>query len=264
MRRYVDGLMLAIQFFTIFPIRREIPMTAKNVDGLIRMLPLFGFLFGGIYAGIAYMLIAGTSVSPLMVSFILWLLAIVLTGALHLDGWIDASDAFFSYRDRERRLEIMSDPQTGAFGVISVLVLLATKFVFIYEVITKLETISYLLIILIPFFARILTGLILVLLPPAKKSGLGFYFQQAVQRGTLKFYAIYLIPISLLLWVWHDPHYWMVLVMVLCTLIAFFLLRKKIVQWFGGMTGDIAGAAQEGMEVFLWIIVWGLHFFVMG
>ena len=50
---------------------------------------------------------------------------------------MDASDAFFSYRDRERRLEIMKDPRIGAFGVLRCLVLLSARFLFIYEIILR-------------------------------------------------------------------------------------------------------------------------------
>ena len=52
-----------------------------------------------------------TPFSPLAAAFFVWLALIVLTGGIHLDGWMDASDAFFSYRDKQKRLEIMKDPQ---------------------------------------------------------------------------------------------------------------------------------------------------------
>ena len=264
MKAYLNGLILTIQFFSIFPIRKEVQMTDKNMNGLILALPFFGLVLGVVYSGITYLLVEVVVLSSLMITFVLWLLAIILTGAIHLDGWMDASDAFFSYRDKQRRLEIMEDPHIGAFGVISAIVLLATKFIFIYEVVLQLEMLSYLLILLIPFFSRILTGMMLVLVPAAKKAGLGFFFQQATKKRSLGFYFIYFISIAFLLSVWRNELLWVFLLLLLFTLGSFLFLRKKVLRWFGGMTGDVIGASQEGLEVGLWMIVWLLHFFVMG
>src|SRR5699024_3730555 len=197
MRACFYGLILNLQFFTVIPVHRDIPMSNKNIRGLIGTLPLVGLLFGVMYSGITYLLVEVTSLSTLMISFVIWLLAIVLTGAIHIDGWIDTSDAFFSYRDRKKRLEIMIYHQKHAFVVISVIVLLFTKFLFIYEVMFHLNTSTYIFILFIPFFSRMLTAMMLILIPSAKEEGLRFFFQRAVKKHTLAFYVIYVIPISL-------------------------------------------------------------------
>src|SRR5690625_5066357 len=163
MRACFYGLILNLQFFTVVPVRREIPMSNKNIRGLIGTLPLLGLLLGVMYSGITYLLVEVTSLSTLMISFVIWLLAIVLTGAIHIDGWIATSDAFFSYRDRKKRLEIMTDPRTGAFGVISVIVLLFTKFLFIYEVMLHLDTSTYIFFLFILFLSLLLICLFVIL-----------------------------------------------------------------------------------------------------
>jgi adenosylcobinamide-GDP ribazoletransferase len=43
---------------------------------------------------------------------------------LHLDGWVDCCDALFASTSRERRLEILKDVRTGAFGVAGAVVLI--------------------------------------------------------------------------------------------------------------------------------------------
>lgn len=42
---------------------------------------------------------------------------IALTGALHLDGFLDGCDAFFASASPERRREILKDPRHGTFAV---------------------------------------------------------------------------------------------------------------------------------------------------
>ncbi len=53
---------------------------------------------------------------------------VVLTGGLHLDGLADCFDGMFHASNPERRLQIMKDPHTGAFGVIGLILVLLIKF----------------------------------------------------------------------------------------------------------------------------------------
>jgi adenosylcobinamide-GDP ribazoletransferase len=45
-------------------------------------------------------------------------LPLLFTGGIHMDGFMDTADALSSHQPRERKLEIMKDSHTGAFGVI--------------------------------------------------------------------------------------------------------------------------------------------------
>ena len=53
-----------------------------------------------------------------------WLL---LTRALHFDGFLDIFDGLFGGFTPERRLEIMKDSRVGAFGAIAIAMALLTK-----------------------------------------------------------------------------------------------------------------------------------------
>ncbi|WP_106496485.1 adenosylcobinamide-GDP ribazoletransferase [Lentibacillus sp. Marseille-P4043] len=264
MKSYVNGLIITIQFFSILPIHQEVPMTAKNLERAIRMFPLFGLLMGLTYGGSLYGLTEWTLFSPLAIAFFIWLLPIILTGGIHLDGWMDASDAFFSYRDQTKRLEIMNDPRIGAFGVLSVIVLLSAKFLFIYEIMLGLKFHSIVLIIFVPFFSRIVMGMMLALVHPAKETGLGHLFQQSCKRSTLWSYFIYLILFTFIGWFTGIPILLMVMGMFLVALMLFLVIRKKVRKWFGGITGDVVGASMEGVEVCLWMMIWLLHYYGMG
>ena len=112
----------------------KFPWIVIHIEKAIKMFPLLGILQGIFYAFLLYGLVNWTPFSPLAAAFFVWLSLIFLTGGLHLDGWMDASDAFFSYRDKQKRLEIMKDPRVGAFGVLSIIVLLSARFLFIYEI----------------------------------------------------------------------------------------------------------------------------------
>jgi adenosylcobinamide-GDP ribazoletransferase len=52
---------------------------------------------------------------------------LALTGALHVDGLADTADGVLPHLDRRRRLEVMAEPDVGAFGVAAVVVVLVLR-----------------------------------------------------------------------------------------------------------------------------------------
>ena len=239
-------------------------MDKKYIHRAIQTFPLVGIFLGLILGGVLYALEEWAPFSTLAIAFILWLLTIVLTGGLHLDGWIDASDAFFSYQDQARRLEIMKDSRTGAFGVISVIVLLGARFLFIYEIIGRLHVWSYFLIILLPFLSKCVMGYLLCKMPLAKKEGLGAFFQSAARKNSLHLYWVYILISIIVAFVLGTEFGILLAILLAATAVFLLFLKRKIVAWFGGITGDVLGASVEGVELWLWFILWLLHYFVMG
>ena len=260
----IKGLIMSIQFFTSIPLPYEVPMDRVHIEKAIKTFPLLGFLQGIFYAFLLYGLIHWTPFSPLAASFLVWFALIVVTGGIHLDGWMDASDAFFSYRDQEKRLEIMKDPRIGAFGVLSVIVLLSARFLFIYEITLRAVDATYFLILLIPFFSKSVMGVLLLKVRAAKKDGLGTLFKNAATPHTLWIYPVYVVIVfggMVLLWP-EAMNGFVVLLMI--AILFLWIAARKIVKWFGGITGDVLGASVEGVEIALWMTLWLWHYFVTG
>ncbi|KKK38559.1 cobalamin biosynthesis protein CobS [Mesobacillus campisalis] len=259
---YIKGFLLNMQFFTSIPIPLSLPMDKGHLERAVRTFPLLGLFQGAVYSALLYILVEWSSFSILTAAFAVWLAGIILTGGIHIDGWMDASDAYFSFRDKEKRLEIMSDPRTGAFGALSVIVLLSSRFFFIYEIVARMSGLSYFLIACIPIFSRAVMGVLLTVVKGAKEEGLGQLFQQSTTKYTLYAYPLYLFfPLA---GYWATNQAVSFIFMVLATLAILFYLRHKIPKWFGGMTGDVLGASVEGTELLLWMTLWLLHYFVMG
>ena len=252
--KWLKGLLINLQFFTSIPIPISLPMDKPHLEKAIRTFPIAGLIQGGIYALILYAFLEWTPFSLLAAAFAVWLAGILLTGGIHLDGWMDASDAFFSY----------SDPRVGAFGVLSVNVLLGARFLFIYEIVLLSNPTSYFLIAMIPFLSKMVMGTLLIKVKGAKKEGLGSLFQQAAAKTTLSIYPVFLLAAAAAAGLAGYPAIVGFLFMVLFSILFFVLLSRKVIAWFGGMTGDVLGASVEGTEVLLWMILWLLHYFVMG
>lgn len=89
---------------------------------MISCLPLVGGVIGGLWAlalWLCRLLPLPAGVTAAILCAAPWL----LSGCIHLDGYLDCCDAIFSRRDPERRREILKDPHTGSFAVIGMALL---------------------------------------------------------------------------------------------------------------------------------------------
>jgi adenosylcobinamide-GDP ribazoletransferase len=114
----------AVTFLTRIPLGRRIPVDAADVARGVVLFPVVGAGIG-VVAGLAAAGLEGP-LPPLVAGGLAVAVALVLTGALHLDALADTADAFGA-GTRERALEIMRDPRIGAFGVAAVVVALLVE-----------------------------------------------------------------------------------------------------------------------------------------
>ncbi|WP_179885014.1 adenosylcobinamide-GDP ribazoletransferase [Bacillus sp. AFS015802] len=252
-----------VQFFTTLPVRKQFSVEKDEIKWMVRSFPILGLFIGMLLWGGYVLLDSFTPLSPLALSFYIWVMPFLLTGGLHLDGYMDASDAYFSYRDKTKRLDIMKDPRIGAFAVLSLLVMLSSRFVFIYETIhyTDFAMISIMLL-WIPFFSRVLMGASLILITPAQESGMGFGFSKHLTVHEL----IWLLGYVLLVGVVSSIYLNGLSLYVIFTIVTFgffLVVHLNTIKWFGGMTGDTVGASVEGVEWVLWMTIWLLVLFDM-
>ena len=61
-------------------------------------------------------------------------LPVLVSGGIHTDGFIDTVDALSSYGDKEKKLEILKDPHTGAFAIIGAVMYYLLFFGFMTEI----------------------------------------------------------------------------------------------------------------------------------
>ncbi|MCX8001307.1 MAG: adenosylcobinamide-GDP ribazoletransferase [Anoxybacillus mongoliensis] len=243
------GVILAIQFLTVFPIRMQVEWNERTARGAVFSFPFVGAIIGTFLVAQHQLLF--DHVSLLFLSFLLLFSSIFLSGGLHADGWMDCSDAYFSYHDRKRRLDIMSDSRVGAFAVLSVLFLLGFRFVFIFETVAHMSLFS---LFCIPLFSRLGMTVLLLTTPLAKQTGMAAAFRQYVDHQYVPIIVMY----GLIALLSRET-----IVLFIALVLFYVAARAFAVKQFGGMTGDVLGAFIEGSETFLWLIIWLLHTFVI-
>ncbi|TQS01239.1 adenosylcobinamide-GDP ribazoletransferase [Paenibacillus ottowii] len=144
MSRERQAIAAAFQFLTRLPIKAELDFSPELLKRSASYYPLVGVVIGIIVWGFAA--ITAMVLPPLPCAILTLAIWVWLTGGLHLDGWMDAADALFSYRSRERMLEIMKDSRVGAMGVIACVLLLMLKASLLYTVLVE-RNVSGLLIL---------------------------------------------------------------------------------------------------------------------
>lgn len=150
----------------------------------------------------------------------------------------------------------MKDSRIGAFAALSLLLLLAWKFVLVYEVITTLELESYLVVMFIPFFSRLNIGLKLYFGKLARNEGMAWSMQKFLVKKDSIIYAIILAVAMMLVALFFFQ---LVAVVFLLMISSFGYLVVSI--WFdnrhfGGISGDTLGASVEGGELWLWLTLY--------
>lgn len=131
------SFLVALAFLTVVPIRvREAPRP-EDVARSRYWYPVVGFLLGALLGGATAL--GSYLPSPLVAAFLVLLLWVVITGALHLDGFCDLCDGLFGGHTPEDRLRIMKDPHVGTFGLAGALLLLLGKFVLLSELMRQTQ-----------------------------------------------------------------------------------------------------------------------------
>lgn len=177
---------------------------------------------------------------------------LLVTGGFHVDGFMDTMDAFHSYQERERKLEILKDSHIGAFSVICLLL----YYLLYLAGYSEIGQDSIYLLASIFFLSRILSGAAAVSMKGAKREGLLYLFSSRAQERTVK--ASLLVQFVL---VAGFMLYQSVIkggILLVGALFVFLYYRHRCYKELGGVTGDTAGyflTLCEGVLVVLLGIV---------
>ena len=173
------------------------------------------------------------------------MIPVFITGGIHLDGFADTMDAKSSYGDREKKLEILKDPHTGAFAIIS----LCCYFLLCVGIFSEMRTEHLFAAALVFVFSRSLSGISVVTFQAAKNSGLLRTFQDGAQKRNVR--------IVLIIWL-LAAGVGFYLTAGLCGVVAavvglavFFYYYQFSRKQFGGITGDLAGYFLQLCELFM-------------
>ena len=227
---------IALQFLTTFPVQlKAMPSKQQNGRSLL-FYPLIGLMSGAILFAIATLLHA---LPVILLSSLILVVWIWLTGGLHLDGLADSADAWVGgFGDKERTLAIMKDPSCGPIGVLSLIILCLIKWSALYVL---LEKQLYSALILFPILGRLAPLFLFLTTQYVREKGLGSSIAAFIPKtGAVILFILCLVVSAYFAWAGI-----LTAITFVTTLI---YLRHKFIQRIGGITGDTVGASIEICE----------------
>jgi adenosylcobinamide-GDP ribazoletransferase len=122
----IDGLRRALGFLTIYPLQASDTWTPETLGSSMVYYPLVGTCIGLTLWGLVVLL--SVLFPPPIVSVLVLVAALLVTGGLHMDGWADLIDGLSGSYNREDALRIFKDPHVGSMAVAGVVLIVLVKY----------------------------------------------------------------------------------------------------------------------------------------
>lgn len=230
----------SIIFYSAIPLPY---INGLDFQQVAQFAPLIGLMIGGILGicdlGMNYLGLPVLTRSALVVG--IW---IVITGGLHLDGAMDTADGL-AVGNPEKRLEVMVDSATGAFGAMTAIALILLKTVALIDIGEN----RWLVLMAACGWGRWGQQLAIARYPYLKPTGKGAVHKQAIRSyQDLLPGLLLLLSLSGFTWLLDNQSLFFPLSMI----IAGSAIATITGAWFnhklGGHTGDTYGAVVEWTE----------------
>ena len=231
--KLIRAFFMGLGMFTAIPCPWR-PWDEDARGWMLATLPAVGLVIGLLWAGLARLgLWLLPAVSGALIAALPWL----LTGMIHLDGYMDTCDALLSWQPLEKRLEILKDSRAGAFAVAG----MALLALFSYAAAAHLDAAALPALIFVPVVSRCGSALSVLTLRPIGHS------QYAATRGTAAQRAAALAALALAvaacaLWLGRPA------LALLVEAAAYAAAMAWAYRALGGVSGDVAGFALTVSE----------------
>jgi len=260
MRKELQIFFTAVSYYTRIPVPALLPYSSDFISASSRYITIVGWIAGAFSFGVFYLAnyIWGSAIA-LVLSMAA---SILLTGALHEDGFADVCDGFGGGWTKDRILEIMKDSRLGTYGTIGIILIIALKFLALQQLSNIAGNNPYvlLLIFIVPHSISRFTAISLIYSYPYVGKEEGSKAKPITEAPDINNFWIALlfaiIPLSALIIISHKP--WLLLI-----IIPLYIQKLCMGEYFsrkiGGYTGDCLGAVQQVAELISYmsiIVIW--------
>ncbi len=246
---FIKSLMVALSTYSIIPVP-QFEWNEKNMKYAICFFPAVG-----IVCGLLVFLLGKAGeileMSSFFASAVTLCIPLLVTGGIHMDGFMDTVDAISSGKPMQEKLKILSDPHAGAFAVIYCIVYLILNMAFVHEIYSQGSIFA-----LCPLYvlSRSMSALCAVNLPNARGGGMLSLYTKGAEIKTVN------ISMSLTALLCAG------IMFVFSPVIGAFvtgagllwtvIYRTLVKKHFGGVTGDTAGFFLLMFELVCTAAIW--------
>ena len=231
--RLISSFVIAFATYSRLPMPR-VDWTEENRRYALCFFPLIGAVIGlALYLWLFLCRAAGFG--SLLKGAVAAALPVLITGGIHLYGFMDTRDAMASWQEPARRLEILKDSHVGAFAVMGCALYLLLEAGLLSELSGKTALAAMACFVL----SRALSAWLSVALKQARPGGMLDGFASTAAGRAVKLSAVGYILICFVFMALLKP-----LSAALCaavTALTILYYKKMTAKYFGGVTGDLAG-----------------------
>ena len=246
MKKEIKFFFTALMFYTRIPCPSNIDHSEEALNKATRYFSLIGWIVGGI----SFLIFQVCSIlfnQPIAVVISL-ITGILITGAFHEDGFADVVDGFGGGWNKKQILDIMKDSRIGAFGTISITLILLLKYIVLNSLFLNTEKwwINLLIFISYHSLARLTSINIVFISKYAREDANSKAKPIAKTIGIYEIIGAYffgLLPLLALV----NYNLTFIYVLIPLSFICFYS-KKYFEKWLDGYTGDCLGAVEQLAE----------------
>ena len=234
MKSIINSFIIAVAMYSKIPMPK-VEWNQENMKYTLCFFPAIGLVIGGLlYAWSRGCEACGFG--QVCFALVGTVIPVIITGGIHLDGFLDTADALHSYAKKEKNQAILQDPHVGAFAVIA-----AICFFMLYGAgLTLIWKKGQLLLLGLSYIiSRTLSGMSLVWFPAAKEEGLLHTFSSSAHKRTVRIVLVTLLALAMISAVIIHPVMGALMALAAMWVWTYYYYMSK--KQFGGITGDLAG-----------------------
>lgn len=239
MKDIINQIVLLIQFMTRIYVPLKVEYSEEKLAKGIKYFPLIGYFIGLIIFVIVNILNKYVD-NKYIISLLIILLELKLVGLIHVDGLADSFDGLFSYRDKDKILEIMKDSRVGTNGVVILIFYYLAKLILIAEIISHGDMRC---LIVYPIIARMSTSVNAGFGVYARDKGMstGIIGMNKAKDGIFSM----ILTLILTILVYYNSGMLKGIAMLIIGILFIFYFRQVVYKKIDGITGDTMGASLE-------------------
>ena len=211
-------------------------------NGLMKIMvaafPLVGLLLGAAWWALG-LAIVSLGLPLIMGAAILAVFPFLAYGFIHLDGYMDTSDAFLSRRPLEEKLRILKDPNVGAFAVIMLAILFLLQFAAVYTIADGARFLA--LFIAVSVFSRCCSAFSIFALRHSPVSNYAAILGKNRNAGAIVFIITTALGVITFSFVYAE---FIGLAVIFAVLSGYSLAMRTVYKNFKGVSGDLLGYSQ--------------------
>lgn len=236
------SVIIAFSMYSRIPMPRT-EWDEKGMKYSLCCFPLVGAALGLCSLGLM-LLLTRLGFQRSSAALVLAAFPILFTGGIHMDGYLDVTDAKNSWKPAEEKLNILKDPHIGAFACIYGIVYLFLAAAFYNEI--TLQQMGSMAVCHV--YSRILSGLSVAAFRKAKKDGMAADSARKASPA-VKWILLGELAACLTVMFLINPFYGVMTAGL--GLFAFLRYRRLAYRSFGGTTGDLAGYFLQTCELLM-------------